>query len=54
MSKKETVICPTCHTEYRQGSEGANFIKNLGECQTCDHVRGEQYDDITPDEYDQD
>lgn len=44
MSKKETVTCSTCHTEYKRGSENANFIKHLGECQLCDHVRGEQYD----------
>lgn len=32
--------CPVCHQLAKTYNE-AMFIKNVGECETCDHVRGE-------------
>ena len=49
MENEKNIICPTCRTEYPKESDQAKMVKDCGECYRCDHVRGEQFDDI-PDE----
>ena len=34
------VYCPKCHRQLRSGTE-ISFCKAVGECISCDHVRGD-------------
>lgn len=33
-------VCPTCKKEI-YGNEEIEFLTHVGECSTCDHVRGD-------------
>lgn len=48
-----TVKCPTCGNEQTT-PEKATFVKQIGECHLCDHVRAEQLEEPDQEEQDED
>ena len=48
MSEESKVLCPSCRKEFV--GYAAEFIKGIGECASCDHVRGDMASDQRDDE----
>lgn len=40
------VICPTCKKEFDPATEEGAFVLDIGECGSCDHVRGDVMADM--------
>lgn len=40
MDAQKNTHCPTCGRSYTNGHE-IEFIETIGECSSCDHIRGE-------------
>lgn len=56
MVTQKSTQCPTCGRSYTNGHE-IEFIESIGECSSCDHIRGEEIEqtlsELDLDDYDE-